>query len=486
MGNIHKETALSKGSRWSMLAGVVSLFVLLLAVLVHGTGTTYAASTTSTPVNAAVSSSDWSTYLFNKARAGYNHYEKTITASNAANLKLHWSVTAGGGISSQPIEANGTVYWGSWDGDEHATNLSGGTVWSTNLGQTTDTSCNPKTAGVASTATVAPFVINNVATSVDFVGGGNAQFYALNAKSGAVIWHTSLGMSPSHFIWDSPLVYNGSVYIGVSSFGDCPLVQGQFFQLNAKTGAIQHTFNVVPSGCLGGGIWGSPTLDSSANTLYFATGNANSCSSSDPYAEAVIELRTTDLSLVGSWQIPANQMTNDGDFGSTPTLFTGNGQNLVGIADKNGIYYALKRDALGSGPVWQTQVANAGDCPQCGSGSVSPSAWDGNHLFVAGGNTTINGTSYKGSLRELSPASGKILWQVGLNGAPVLSAVTVIPGVAIVTQATNVLVFATASGQILKTLSDTGSGSLYYGAASVSNGIIYAGNMDDKLYAYGL
>lgn len=481
MRNIYRRNALSNGYPRALL-GIAILFVLLSAALMQGTMTTYAQAT---PGNAA-SSSDWSTYLFNKARAGYNHYEKTITASNAASLKLHWSLTAGGSISSQPVVASGTIYWGSWDGFEHATNLSGGTVWSANLGKTSDSSCSPQTAGVASTATVATFVINNVATPIVFVGGGNAYFYALNANTGAVIWKTSLGSSPSHFIWDSPLVYNGSVYIGVSSFGDCPLVQGQLFQLNAKTGAIQHTFNVVPTGCSGGGVWGSPTVDTAANTLYIATGNGTSCSSSEPYGEAVVELHTADLSLVGSWQIPANQMVTDGDFGSTPTLFTGNGVNMVGVASKNGIYYALKRDALGSGPVWQLQVAAGGDCPQCGSGSISPSAWDGKHLFVAGGNTTINGTSYKGSLRELSPATGKILWQTGFSSGAVLAAVTAIPGVAFVTQSGNLQVIATASGQVLKTLSDTSSGSLYYGAASVSNGVVYVGNMDGNFFAYGL
>jgi len=55
-----------------------------------------------------------------------------------------------------------------------------------------------------------------------------------------------------------------------------------------------------------------------------------------------------------------------------------------------------------------------------------------------------------------------------------------------VTEGTSLVAVSTSSGQILKTLSDTGNGSLYYGAASVSKGIVYVGNMDKKLYAYGL
>ena len=478
-----KEKLLASNSYHWSITGILSLLVLVLAVFSHGLITGDAAPAM---MHTASNSGVWSTYLFNTAHTGFNQSETTITASTAGSLKYHWSSTTRGGVSSQPEEANGNVYWGSWDGYEHAASLNGAVIWATNLGQTSDSSCNPQTAGVAGAATIASFTINNVMTPMVFVGGGNANFYALNANSGAVIWHTVLGSSPSHFIWDAPAVYNGSVYIGVSSFGDCPLVQGQMFQLNATTGSVEHMFTVVLSGCLGGGIWGSPTIDSNAGTLYFATGNASKCSSSTPYAQAVVELHTSDLSLVGSWQVPASQAVKDGDFGSTPILFSASGRNLVGIPNKNGIYYAFKRDALRSGPVWQAQIAKAGKCPECDWGSISPAAWDGTYLYVAGGTTFIKGTTYKGSVRALNPTTGKFIWQLGLNGGPVLAAVTVVPGVAIVTEGTSIVLIATSSGQILKTLTDTNSGSLYYGAASVSLGVLYVGNMDGRLYAYGL
>ena len=49
-------------------------------------------------------------------------------------------------------------------------------------------------------------------------------------------------------------------------------IQGQLLQLNRVTGALQNTFDVVPNGCTGGGVWGSPTLDAAAGTIYFDTG----------------------------------------------------------------------------------------------------------------------------------------------------------------------------------------------------------------------
>src|SRR5438552_4411515 len=196
-------------------------------------------------------SGDWPTYMANNGRSGFNGAETIINQKSAPNLKVHWKILAGGKVTTQPIEANGLVYWGSWDGLEHATNPSTSKdVWTANLGQSS-ASCNHLMQGVLSSAAVASVSIGGTKTPVVFVGGGNVNLYALNANTGAVIWHISLGTVPDYFLYGSPAVYNGSVYIGVSSHSDCPLIQGQLVQLKASTGAIQHTFNVVPNGCIG-------------------------------------------------------------------------------------------------------------------------------------------------------------------------------------------------------------------------------------------
>jgi outer membrane protein assembly factor BamB len=443
------------------------------------------------PTTRAAASGDWPTYVFDNGRSGFNSAETIINPTTAPNLKLHWSYRGGGTISSQPVEANGMIYWGSWDGLEHATHLNGGLAWSTNLGQTNDTSCVPGKVGVASTATVATVTILGVPTPVVFVGGGNAHFYALNANSGAVIWNISLGSSPSYFIWSSPAVYNGSVYIGVSSFGDCPSVQGELIQMNASTGIILHTFNVVPTGCLGGSVWGSPAIDENDGTLYFATGNKSTCSQTEPLAFAVVKLRASDLALVSSWQVPAAQRTKDSDFGSTPTLFqaTIGGttlHRLVGVANKNGIYYTFDRSSLSSGPIWQATIAIPGPCAECGEGSISPGAWDGKLLYVAGGTTTIHGSSCNGSLRALNPANGSFVWEHCFNTGPVLAAVTVVPGIVAVGEGTDMEVIASATGKTLFTFHDANSNARFFGAASVSNGVLYIGNRDRNLYAFGM
>src|SRR5258708_6856944 len=130
-----------------------------------------------------------------------------------------------------------------------------------------------------------------------------------------------LGTSSNQFIWSSPAVYKGSVYIGLASFADCPLVGGQLFQLNATTGAIQHTFNAVLARCLGGTISDSPAIDETAGTLYIGPSEYGGCKQAEPYALVFLELRASDLHLIGAWQIPRPLQTDNGDFGSTPALF---------------------------------------------------------------------------------------------------------------------------------------------------------------------
>jgi len=242
----------------------------------------------------AQTSANWSTYLKNGARTGFNSAETVVTPRTAPDLAQLWADTAGGAVSAEPIQVNGVVYYGSWDGHERAVNAATGTQrWSAFLGQTTHTSCNPPTVGVASTATIGTITVNGTATQAVFVAGGNGNVYALNAATGAVIWKTPLDTKLHGFLWSSPLLYQGSIYEGLASCGDSR-ARGGITQLNAATGAVRHTLHTAPRGCLGANVWGSPTVDTATGDIYFGTGNAGSCISPEPLAVSVVK---TDSSL---------------------------------------------------------------------------------------------------------------------------------------------------------------------------------------------
>ncbi|HJT59766.1 MAG TPA: PQQ-binding-like beta-propeller repeat protein [Ktedonobacteraceae bacterium] len=447
------------------------------------------ASATSTPTpGPQVLPGDWPSYLL--GGSNFNGNETAITAATASSLTRSWTSHAGGGISSQPVVVDGTVYWGSWDGYEHATSLQGVQRWTANLGKTNSPQCYPPIAGVASTSTVALVNIAGKQTLVVFVGGGTASFYALNAANGRVIWKTLLDPSVGAFIWDSPVVYHGSVYIGTASVGECPGTQGRFFRLNATTGTVERVFNVVPVGCHGGGVWGSPTIDTRTGNLYIATGNSAACGAAEPYAMAMVELRADSLSVVGAWQVPGAEAAADGDFGSTPTLFTairgGVSQMLVGAVNKNGTFYAFRREAVSAGPVWRAHISTPlNGCGVCPSGDIAPAAWDGHTLYVGSTSTSIGGKFCYGSIRALDPATGKYLWQHCLSSAyRVLAGVTAIPGLVAVAVGTQVVIVDATNGATRFSYHDTSKDSTFDGAPTIAHGVMYVGNLDGTLYAF--
>lgn len=422
--------------------------------------------------------SGWMTYMANNERSGFNASETIITPTSAPHLKLKWTHTVEGSfasIASQPVEANGLLYWGAWNGFEYATNPNNQVVWSSNLGTTTAINCAPPHLGVTSTATIATVQINGAATSVDFVGGGDGNLYALDAYSGSVIWKTRLGTPPASYLWSSPAIYHGSIYMGISSDCDIPLVQGGLAQLDPVTGKIEHIFNTVPHGCVGASVWTSPTIDEAAGTLYISTGNGGDCSQPEQYGTGLVELRASDLSLLHSWQILGHDLITDGDFTTTPTLFsTSTGIPMVGIENKNGKYYAFKRDDL-SQPIWKAKVGTRrGDQPS--------SAWDGHRLYVGGETAVTGGYSCHGRVAALNPDTGAFIWQHCLGDGSVVGAIITVPGLVAYAAKDHLNVLDAASGQLLFTYK--ADGSYFWSWPSISNGVLYIGSTDGKLYAF--
>ncbi len=442
------------------------------------------------PTHTLAASTNWTMFQGDLGHSGFNGAETILNSTTASQLKVLWTRHAAGGISSQVVQANGLLYWGSWDGFEHASNpTTGADVWATNVGTTTPGggACCPPSAGPTWAAAVTSVPINGTTTSVAFVSGGNATLYALNASTGAILWSTRLGSSPSHMLWAGPIVYQGSAYVGVSSYCDCPLVQGQLVQVNASTGAVQHTFNVVPNGCVGGGIWDTPSIDQATNILYVSTGTHASCANAGNLAMGLLALHTTDLSLVGSWLVPLAQGPGDSDFGGTPTLFQatigGTTHQMVGLVNKNGVYYAFDRANVSAGPLWHFQVSFgiAGG----GGNNFSSSGWDGSRLYVAGGGTTINGARCSGSLRALNPATGQPIWEACLGG-DVNSSIMAVPGLVAVGAGSQIVAVDAATGKQVFTFHDTSTGSRFVSTAAIVNGNLYLGNEDGNLYAFGV
>ncbi len=426
---------------------------------------------------AGAASAEWPTYLGSPARNGVST-DTTLSPGNVGTLVPRMHVTLGGPIAAQPIVVGGVAYVGAWDGYEYAIDLALGVVrWKTFLGLTTTKACDPNTLGVTSSATVEDGVV--------YVGGGDSNWYALDAATGAVRWKIKVGdNSPKGglYNWSSPLIWQGSAYIGVASNCDEPLVQGQLLRVDLATHAVTAHFDAVPRGQTGGGIWQTPALDAATQTVYVTTGNYSQ-PTSQPLAQSIVALDATTLKVKSSWQTPPSQSILDGDWGTTPSLFTdASGRQLVGAANKNGLFYAFDRGQLDAGPVWMQRIAIGGGCPDCGEGSVSTPAFAEGRIFMGGGKAIIAGQARTGFVQAIDPANGAVTWERPFEHA-VMPALTWVHGMVVGGIGPDLVVMSAADGSVLFTAH---TGPETYSAPSSAEGMLFVGSLDGSLWAFGL
>ena len=403
-------------------------------------------------------------------------------------LSQVWQSRTGGAIAATPAVSAGNVYLGSWDGYEYAfRETTGRRVWRTYLGQTTDDQCGTLTTlGITSGAKIHDHTL--------YVGGGDRNWYALGARTGKRLWRINTVSSvpasqrSGYYNWSTPVIYHGSAYIGLAGQCDHPLTQGKLLRVDLSSHKLKAVWDAVPNDQVGGGIWKTPVPDPEANTIFVTTGTRALVT--QKYVEAVVALDATNLRVKGHWTLPVRDRVVDSDWGTSPLLFhDSRGRSLVAAINKNGILYAFRRTNLQAGPVWQTPVARAGPCPQCGDGSNSNGFFSEGRLFFAGGATTIDGQAYGGSVRAIDPATGRFLWQVGLP-SEVLGDLTGTHGMVVVPAASgNLYLLSETTGQVLHANPLTGAGAHFqpiYAAPRIADGYVFIGTTDGVLHAFKL
>src|SRR5947207_8563701 len=198
---------------------------------------------------------DWTQYQYNLAGSGDNLAERAINPHDIAGLHADWVVSGGGSISAQPLVVGDVVYWGSWDGIMHATSIAThAELWTQPLGFSTCAKCNPKVAGLASTPVFGHIGFRSVLWVADGgndpVGAGQDAVFALDARTGAIIWRTNLvPADPDTFLWSSMRLFRGSLYISTASQADKPVIPGQILNLDSVDGTVDASLSV------GGGLW---------------------------------------------------------------------------------------------------------------------------------------------------------------------------------------------------------------------------------------
>jgi outer membrane protein assembly factor BamB len=329
----------------------------------------------------------------------FNRFENVLSPKTVKNLRLKWRYKEG---DSVPVVADGVVYVGSSDGIVYALNDRTGTLlWSHSIGGSVDNS---------------PAVVKGIV----YVTLGDTV-YALNARTGGELWHYTAG---GYLGYSAPTVVEGTIFIGSEDYN--------LYALDARTGTKR---------------WGYATPD----IVYSSPAVVNGVVYFSSFDDTVYALDADTGTELWSYNLGS-------DVTSSPAIANG----LVYAGDGDGNIDAL--DATTGVPVW--------------SHTVRGSVWSS--PAVADGVVYIGSESYY--LYALDASTGAELWEY-----PTDFYVESSPAVA------NGVVYVSSRGQTLYALdavtgvklwSDTDH--LYpYLSPIIVNGMVYVGT-SDGICAFGL
>ena len=211
--------------------------------------------------------------------------EHSISPANVQGLRPKWVFTTGGDVSATPTVDGDAVYFPDWGGNLFAVKKeSGGVIWSHKISDYDGVS------GAISRVSPAvdhdQLIIGDILSSNQVHDGANV--IAVDRETGNLRWRTQVDNHPAAIITGSPVVFDGVVYIGVSSNEEglaenpaypCCSFRGSIVALDAKNGAmLWKTFDMPdnggqPGGYSGGAVWQPPVIDPKRGTLFAATGN---------------------------------------------------------------------------------------------------------------------------------------------------------------------------------------------------------------------
>ena len=420
--------------------------------------------------------------------ANTRYVASTITSTNVSKLGVAWTVPltmntshTDGAYATTPVIVNGVVYVQDLDSDVFAISLATGKVlWTHDYN-----SPNGGPDGV------------NVAGGVVYAATAKSAV-ALDAATGAQLWSRTLIGNDHEGIAMAPGYNNGTVYVSTvpanvtTQYGAGG--QGILWALNAKTGALQWSWNQDqnlwgnPGVNSGAGLWYTPSFDAQGN-IYMGIANpapifgttsyplGSSRPGPDLYTDSVVKLSPAGK-LLWYYQLTPHDLY-DWDLQNPPVLTTANGQPVVIDGGKAGIMIEL--DAQTGKLLWQLPVG--GHDGHENDGLLTEHATPNSHDPLP-------------AKYCLEPSLyGGILTQLASNGSTTFAAVNDLAlsatPVDFTGSADSVLeAIENAVGEMVAVNQDTGTvewdtllPSSPYGAATVTNDVVFTTTFKGELYA---
>jgi outer membrane protein assembly factor BamB len=414
-----------------------------------------------------------------------------INRSNVSTLGVAWTVPitasgAFGGYSSTPVVENGVMYAQDIDSNVQAIDLdSGETIWTHKYDSTS----------------VGPNGLSVVDGTV--YGATGDSVFALRASNGDQLWIKKLTRNANEGIDMPPGVHDGTVYVSTVPGNAKAFYAGSgqavLWAMDASTGDTKWKWPEVPANLWsdkythlnsGGGQWYPPTFDGRGN-MYVGVANpapfpgvraggkslpwGASRPGPDLYTDSIVKLDEQTGKVIWHYQLTPHDIY-DYDLENSPIISEANGKQIVIDGGKAGILVAV--DAQTGKPIWKRQVgvhnghqndniaALHGDFSKLHApvtiepgdlgGIESQLASDGKTVYAAVNNLPSHYSSSDGGLSSVSfarpktgtgdlvavdEATGKIKWDRKLPSSP-------------------------------------------YGAATITNGVVFTTTYDGTLYAF--
>jgi alcohol dehydrogenase (cytochrome c) len=302
---------------------------------------------------------NWMTYS-----GGYQSHRfsllKQITPENAALLKPAWVYQnnfSGGRFETSPVVVDGVMYVTSPPTQVAALDLrTGRPLWTWQRAaarQAKTLGFGPTNRGVA------------ILDETVYVGTLDCYLIALDAKSGAVRWETSVADNKTgHSITAAPLAVDGKVIVGIS--GGEAGIRGFLDAYDPKTGKqLWRCWTIPAVGEPGsetwsgeswktgsGATWVTGSYDPELNLIYWVIGNPGPDWNGDVrpgdnlYTCSLLAIDAATGKIKWHFQFTPHDV-HDWDSNQVPVLFEatvqGRPRKLVAMANRNAFYYLLDR-----------------------------------------------------------------------------------------------------------------------------------------------
>ena len=301
-----------------------------------------------------------------------------LDVKDIPNLKMKWAFAYPGATRarSQPTIVGGTVIVGSQDGTVYSLNADTGCArWTYRASAEVRTGVTTTSWTKEQKPKEAP---------VGYFADLLARVYGINLETGELLWMTKVDDHPNATVTAQPALYDGTVYVTVSSLEvvpaadpdyECCTFRGALVALDAKTGEQKwktHTIKEEPKKVgmttmgtaifapSGAPVWNSPTLDIEQQRLYVGTGE-NYSSPAEGSSDAIIafDLNEGEITWIrqttagDAWNVAcmdfiankANCPVENGpdlDFGAPPILFRDSDKSILVAGQKSGDVYGIE------------------------------------------------------------------------------------------------------------------------------------------------